>query len=1368
MIESTLASRKVPVCLSRLFRLISLIAILVIVSPFTRAQSCGTPGKDGSPGTITGVVNTYYPGAADVAAASTSISLGAATGASTAITSGDMLLVIQMQDASINSSNTNSYGNGVSGNPAAGYTNANNVGRYEFVRATNAVPLTGGTVTIAGTGGGGGLINAYVTSAVAGQGQRRFQVVRVPQYVTVTLSSGLTALAWNGATGGILALDVRENVFLNSATVSVAGKGFRGGAGLQLQGAGGANTDYRSTAPTSATTTTGFHGAKGEGIAGTPRFVWNSGSSVVVDTGVEGYPNGSMARGAPGNAGGGGTDGRPDGASPGGNDENSGGGGGGNGGAAGIGGNTWNSNLARGGFAGVSFTQAAAGRVVMGGGGGAGTRNNDPGDVAASGGAGGGGIVVIRARYVVGIGTINADGAAAYNNTLNDGGGGGGAGGSVVIISLNASPGGLTVTARGGRGGDAWHSQAPNGDPGERHGPGGGGGGGRVFLSGPPVSIIVTGGANGITTTANDPYGAAPGSGGVSATNVTPGQIPGVSSGAECFSNPTAVDAISFKATKLEGRVLLEWQTGYEVNNIGFNIYREKGGNLSQVTPEPVAGSALIAGPAIQLRAGFAYSWWDNDAGDDDASVRYWLEDIDMSGRTTTHGPFGIDRQSPDDQSPASGKTRVSLLSAFGRDASEHGSTMPVEPMAKVAKPTAAKIEIQASMASQQAVKMSIQREGWYRVEQPELVAAGLPNNTDPRKLQLFVDGEQIPMTVTGEKDGQFDPADRVEFYGVGINSASTVNHVYWLVAGAEFGLRIQHAKAKSGSPAANTFSYAIERRDKLIYVPALKNGGGEKFFGPLIYNAQPTDQSLVLQHVAPSGSDALLEVSLQGFTQTGHSVRVMFNGSELGLIKFNGLEKGTAKYPIAQSSLREGSNQVQLISPPGYTDISLAEYVRLTYLHTNAADGNALRFAATGTQQVTITGFTGSTIRVIDVTSVNSVQEIDGAAVKSDGQGFSVTFNVPRTGSRTLLALAADQQKKPAAMVANQASSWRYARQGADYVAVTQKELMESLLPLVAHRKAQGLSMAVVDVEDIYDEFSFGNKSPQALKDFFTFANTNWAKAPRFALLAGDATFDPKNYMGAGDFDLVPTKLVETAFNETATDDWFVDVNGDGVPDIAIGRLPVRSSQEMAALVSKIVGYDKSAATNTVLLVADQNDGFDFESADTQLQALIPGGLTQKDIRRGQVGDAAARSQLLEAISQGQKLVNFYGHGSTRLWTSAPLLTTSDAASLGNRERLALFDSMTCLNGFFHDPTIESLGEALLKSPGGAIAVWASSGMTDASAQVQMNEEAIRQLFSGARLTIGEVAARAKAAASNVDVRRTWILLGDPATRLR
>jgi hypothetical protein len=830
--------------------------------------------------------------------------------------------------------------------------------------------------------------------------------------------------------------------------------------------------------------------------------------------------------------------------------------------------------------------------------------------------------------------------------------------------------------------------------------------------------------------------------------------------------SPTAVDMINLKATRYDGRVLLEWQTGYEINNVGFNIYREQKGILTRVTPDPVAGSALIAGPRIEMRAGFAYSWWDNDAENDD-DAHYWLEDIDLTGRTVIHGPFGAVHAPAGDRVPPRGKGRSSLLSALGHEASEQGASAPVETMAKVAKLTPARFEVQSAITSLPAVKMSVQREGWYRVEQPELVAAGIPANVDPRRLQLFVDGQEVPMMVTGGKPAKFDAADGVEFYGVGIDSPSTDTHVYWLVAGSQQGQRITNAGGNSTLMAPPAFPYTVERRDKVVYFAGMKNGGGEKFFGPVMFNAQAVDQSLVVRNVAATGS-ATLEVSVQGLTQAAHNVKVTLNGEELGTIQFSGSAKGVGQYSIAASSLREGTNQVQLVGPAGFGDMSMVEYVRLTYQHTNMADGNALKFSVTGRQKATIGGFTSSNVRVVDITKPAAPQELDATVIQESTGLYSVSATAPGKGAKTLMAFAADQQKKPTSMTLNQPSNWRKPGREADYLAVTRKELISSLEPLKTQRQSQGLVVAIADIQDVYDEFSFGQKTPQALKDFFAYAKSSWAKKPRFALLAGDATYDPKNYTGTGDNDVVPTKLVETSFNETASDDWFVDFDNDGVPDMAIGRLPVRTVEEATAMVSKIVGYDQSFGTGRVLMVTDQNQGYNFEAADTQLRGLMPASVTVTGIRRGEVGDANARSQLLDGINQGQKLVNYYGHGSTRVWTNAPILSAADAASFVNTDKLALFDAMTCLNGFFHDVTIDSLGEALLKSKGAAIAVWASTGMTDPSAQVLMNEEAIRLLFSGAGLTIGEVTARAKAAAGNPDVRRTWVLLGDPATKIK
>ena len=120
-------------------RLLSaLLLFLAFVAGPVYANWCATPAKNGT-AIPSGVVNTYFPGNAPVAVGATSISLGQSTGVASGITAGDLLLVIQMQDATIDTRNNSRYGDGVNGGLGNGYSAIQQTGRYEFVRATNVV-----------------------------------------------------------------------------------------------------------------------------------------------------------------------------------------------------------------------------------------------------------------------------------------------------------------------------------------------------------------------------------------------------------------------------------------------------------------------------------------------------------------------------------------------------------------------------------------------------------------------------------------------------------------------------------------------------------------------------------------------------------------------------------------------------------------------------------------------------------------------------------------------------------------------------------------------------------------------------------------------------------------------------------------------------------------------------------------------------------------------------------------------------------------------------------------------------------------------------------------------------------------------------
>src|SRR5581483_3968042 len=337
----------------------------------------------------------------------------------------------------------------------------------------------------------------------------------------------------------------------------------------------------------------------------------------------------------------------------------------------------------------------------------------------------------------------------------------------------------------------------------------------------------------------------------------------------------------------------------------------------------------------------------------------------------------------------------------------------------------------------------------------------------------------------------------------------------------------------------------------------------------------------------------------------------------------------------------------------------------------------------------------------------------------------------------------------------------------GANLVIIGYRDFLQSVQPLVALKQSQGYAVAVVDVEDIYDEFSYGVHSPQAVKDFLSWSYLHWQKQPQYVMLAGDASYDPKGYLGLGNQDFVPTKLIDTANMETASDGWLVDFNNDGTEQMAIGRLPVRTAADATAMVNKIVAYEQTGTAQTMVLVSDLNDGLDFAASNAQIGAMAPSQMSVVNIVRGQT-TTDARTELLDQLSQGGRIVNYAGHGSVNLWRGN-LLTNDDMSVLTNSKTSALVVTMTCLNAYSLDSRLPSLGEALLNvKQGGAVSVWASTAMTDMSNQSGMNQALFRQLLGNSQNTIGDAIRTAKKPEPNNDVRRSWMLFGDPTMKIK
>jgi uncharacterized repeat protein (TIGR01451 family) len=1892
------------------------------VLTFVQPLSCATPGRDGAGGTLTGDVNTYYAPSAPVVLVpgAKTVTLSAAAGSITPIAIGDLLLVIQMQDAAINSTNTGAYGDGTSGDPASGYSNANSSGRYEFVTATSALSTAGGALTFTGAGPSGGLLNTYTAAAYSAgvQGQRTFQVIRVPQFQSATLSSALVPLAWNGTVGGVLVLDVSGQLTLGG-TVSADALGFRGGGGRQLGGGTGASQSDYITLSTFAA-----NGSKGEGIAGTPTYLANSTLTALINTGVEGLPNGSYARGAPGNAGGGGTD-----ANPSANDENSGGGGGGNGSGGGNGGYAWNTASLGNGFGGAPFPGSIS-NIIMGGGGGAGTTNNgtsDPtnGNPAGinSSGAAGGGIIIIHAGSVVGTGTITANGQTALD-VQNDGAGGGGAGGSIELLSLTGGMSGATLSANGGNGGHTWLTSGPGSSyPGNRHGPGGGGGGGVIMTSSAPASASVLPGTNGTSTSIHDSYGATPGLGnGIISTNLgitgftqTPGNRPGaqcsvtdlvvtnsgspnpvvpggnitytqtvnnngpqpalnvvfseavpsgttfvslaspgswtcttpavgasgsisctlpsndpnvlstftlvvqvasatpsgttisdtdsVSSGVNdinlanntatvntlvaapasadiavtnsaapttvapganvtytqsltnngpstattvtfteaipanttfqsltkpvtwtcstpavgatgnvtctiaslasgssgaftlvsqvnagtttgtvisgtdmgssavtdptsannsatvnvtvaaanqadmavtmsdspnpvlagskitytavvtnngpatattvtavdtipantTFSSdtvpfgwtcvvsatpvscsnpsmaanasstftfvftvtagtapgtvivnsitvgsavtdptsanntattntnvtspsqadlsisksaspdpvaqgntlvysitvsnngpasaasvvmtdplPSAVTYISSSATQgtcsqasgtvtcnigtmsngqivtitinvtattfsdssyavntasvssstsdpdntnnsatftstiaapnlvqlvyfqahsraegtgqqvSQGGVLLEWRTREEIHNLGFNIYREDALGRHRVNPSIIAGAALFVRGGKPQHGAKTYQWID-PAGT--ASSSYVLEDVDLNGMRTSRGPVNVEASADSTQRashPASRGANSVLLTQLNQvsvSVAQSNTQSTGQPTGQNAasgrllvmpRPTLAKIVpgmFRASLDGVAAVKISVRSEGWYRVTRAALVASGLEPDADARLLQLYAEGIEQPILISGRGTGPLGPNDSIEFYGTGIDTPFSDTRVYWLVKGTRPGKRITAIPSSASGSSENSqgFFFTVIREDRTTYFATLLNGEDkDNFFGDAV-TSEPADELLtVAHHASNSALPVTVDITLQGATDgQAHRVSVSFNGASIGEMNFSGQVNVTNTFSVDSSLLIEGQNTVTLTALNGDNDVSVVQSVALHYPHTYAADQNWLRATANAGSSVHVTGFSNSQIHIFDITDPLAVTQLAGS-VQLEGSTYSVTAGI-RNGApseHTLLIFADDQISSPSALAYHAPSTLAARRDNADLIYITHPDFVDSLAPLKSLRESQRHEVSIVTVDQLFDAFNFGERSPYAIQEFLQLAASQDRK-PQGVLFVGDASLDPRNYLGFGYLDLVPTRIIETAAFKTASDDWFTDFQANGFATIPTGRLPVRTVAEAALAVKKIVDYEQGSYAGTwnqqALVVADDNIGANFSTSANSAAATLQSSLTvNKILADGQDPDAV-RQQILAGLNSGSLIVNYNGHGSTEQWSFANFLDDTAATSLTNGQRLPVYLLMDCLNGFFQDVFTQSLAESLILSPnGGAVAVWASSGFTDAQPQTYLNQALLNALAQNRYSPLGAAILAAKSGVTDADVRRTWILFGDPTMRLQ
>jgi hypothetical protein len=666
------------------------------------------------------------------------------------------------------------------------------------------------------------------------------------------------------------------------------------------------------------------------------------------------------------------------------------------------------------------------------------------------------------------------------------------------------------------------------------------------------------------------------------------------------------------------------------------------------------------------------------------------------------------------------------------------------------------------------AVKLFVDAEGAY-----ELTAADLQSlnpawgAADPHKFQLFDRGQARPLWVENHPTGF-----SLRFYGQPSDSRYTTSRVYVLSydpQGQGLPMPAVGAEPAASAPIDLVHTTArFEHNDQ--YAPQVE--AGDHFFWQSLPAPQTQTYELTLPEAQPG--PARLRVELWASTSApvspDHHVRLTLNGQSVADAAWDGAGRRTLEAELPDGVLA-GTNTLG-IDLPGDTgapaEIVFLDWIEFSYPRRAAFAAGALLWTGEAAP-VQLTGFNGP-LTLWDVTAPESVASI----TVNPGEG-GLTFQ-GQTGHR-YLAVEPQGLRKPSAAPLTLAPDLRAAGRGADWVAVGPADLLAPLQPLADWRAAQGLQTALIPLDAVADQFGAGYPEPEAIQSFVQYAARSWQPAPRFLLLVGDATYDPRGYTAPAEANRLPGFFIQTTYGgETVSDVLFGQVNADPWPDLAIGRLPARDTAQVSAYAAKSLAYEQNAPAGDwqrrVLAVADGQDPAFSSDAQAFLDVFASG--YSPVLYAPAAGATDASAQVKAYLGEGYVLVAYFGHGSVNMWGKDRLFTTDDAATLTNSDYLPVVVNMNCLTGLYTHPKVISLAEALLWQPsGGAVAVLAPSSLTLPADQAMLSSAFAASLVKNPGLTLGEWLLQAQRqmpvddSAGGREVMLTFLLFGDPALRL-
>jgi hypothetical protein len=667
--------------------------------------------------------------------------------------------------------------------------------------------------------------------------------------------------------------------------------------------------------------------------------------------------------------------------------------------------------------------------------------------------------------------------------------------------------------------------------------------------------------------------------------------------------------------------------------------------------------------------------------------------------------------------------------------------------------------------------RLEVGAAGLYGVRFEDLPAGARPIPAD--ELRLLRRGEPVAFHLDAA-GGSFGPGTTLYFLSEGAALNPEGPAVYELARGAG-GLAMETWNGAPGASPPVAAAWTTTTFEKnVFYQPGLLDAPDLWLWDAVGMGVTKSYPFAVSPVAAGAAASARVVVDLQAATDDpavdfDHHLAFRLDGAPIGEAVWEGKAFYRATFDAPAGLLAGGGGVLEiegLADTGASVGLVFLDKFSVTWPRALAADG-AGRFEATFGQDgaAVVSGLGGGL-----VLEASGPRWIEGATDVAGSLVFAV-----RAGGR-YLAVAPSAVLHPVVRAAA-GTGLRRPSSGADWLLVAPRALLEAARPLVERRAAQGLRARAVAVEDVYDEFGFGEHSAAALRSFLVHAYQEWPQpGPQYVALLGDATADPKDYTGAGRKDLVPTPIVRTPYLWTASDPGLAAVNGeDALPDLAIGRLPAGTVEEAQTLVAKLLDYESAGlgVDGRQVLVADNPDvGGDFEAHAEEIAAALPAGRAVDRVYLSRLG-AGTKTAILDAFDAGASVLSYVGHGAAATWASEAILTSFDVPLLRPQARQPVVLTLNCLNGYFVAPSFDALGEALVKAPGrGAIAAVSPSGLSlDAPAHA-LHLALERELLSPANHTLGDAFLAAQAdyaqGGAPADVLAVYHLFGDPGLRLR